>query len=687
MVHLQQRDALANLDRCAEEPVHIIGHIQPHGLLFALSEPDLIVRQVSRNVSALLGTSPESALGNSFEGVLGAKQFETFRSAVLSEVPLTATLLRVPVGGSEIEMHCVPHRQGGVLIVELEPLRGAHSLEPLNLDAHIRIPLTHMELASDILELSRLAAKEIWKLTGFDRVMVYRFDQGWNGEVIAETGGPSPVSYLGLRFPATDIPAQARQLFLINPLRTIADVAATAVPIIPEMGPLTGTALDLTRSVLRSASPIHLEYLRNMGVQSSLTVSIVVGHQLWGMIACHHASPRRVDHTTRSVCELIGQTLTSQVAFRIDNVALQARLTSRKVLVRYMAGIEISRSRIDLEHFQSPRLLDLLDADGLVSRIDGVLSSQGTTVEEELLLPVIGKLRKLSSRGIASSSILSALDPGAASFASQVSGALYFGLKEGTDDYLLLLRRELVETVIWAGNPDKAVSTDEQGRLRPRVSFEAWRETVRGHSRPWSELEVESARFLREQLLRLRESQELSRVNKALEEEVKERKRAEADLQKAKETADAQENHSIVTIHSLRQNRGRLRILLVEDNRVNQVLAIRLLEKRGHEVALAGSGRAALEALEKQTFDLVLMDVQMPEMDGLQATALIREGELKSGKHIPIIAMTAHAMGGDREQFLAAGMDGYVSKPLRVEAFFSAIEEVLSIPAKPSILP
>jgi two-component system sensor histidine kinase/response regulator len=141
------------------------------------------------------------------------------------------------------------------------------------------------------------------------------------------------------------------------------------------------------------------------------------------------------------------------------------------------------------------------------------------------------------------------------------------------------------------------------------------------------------------------------------------------------------ENPPVVTIHSLRESRGRLRILLVEDNRVNQAVAIRLLEKRGHEVAVAGNGKAALEALEQQTSDLVLMDVQMPEMDGLQATEAIRQGELKSGKHIPIIAMTAHAMAGDKERCLEAGMDGYVSKPLRVEDLFSAIEEVLSIPA------
>jgi CheY-like chemotaxis protein len=145
--------------------------------------------------------------------------------------------------------------------------------------------------------------------------------------------------------------------------------------------------------------------------------------------------------------------------------------------------------------------------------------------------------------------------------------------------------------------------------------------------------------------------------------------------------AVTEEQPSVITIHSLRESRGRLRILLVEDNRVNQAVATRLLEKRGHKVVVAGNGRAALEALEKETPDLVLMDVQMPEMDGLQATAAIREGELKTGKHIPIIAMTAHAMAGDKERCLKAGMDGYVSKPLRAEFVFAAIEEVVSIPA------
>jgi light-regulated signal transduction histidine kinase (bacteriophytochrome) len=500
-----EADPVLELDGCAREPIHIIGHIQSRGLLFALSEPDLIVQRVSANVEALLSTSPQAVLGRSLEDLLGARQFIEFRTHIAVTGDLaTANPLRMLVGSAELEMNCIAHRQDGVLIAEFELVRGARSLEPpLNLAAHIQIPFSQMQQASDVFDLCRVASREIYKLTGFDRVMVYRFDAEWNGEVIAETARPSPVSYLGLRFPASDIPPQARRLFLENRLRTIADAGSAPVPIVPEIDPSTGEALDLTRSFLRSASPIHIQYLHNMNVVSSMTVSIIVQGRLWGMIACHDAAPRPVDCSVRAVCELIGGILASQVEWRIDKAALESRLASRKMLESYMAGMEASTVLFEAEPFESPWLLALLDADGLIARIDDVLSFRGVVLAEEALLPIIARLRTFASRGIASSSTLSTLDASAEAYASRASGALYMGLAEGSGDYLLLLRAELVETVTWAGNPDKGASTDVHGALRPRTSFAAWKETVRGHSRPWTELEQENARFVREQMLRL----------------------------------------------------------------------------------------------------------------------------------------------------------------------------------------
>jgi diguanylate cyclase (GGDEF)-like protein len=494
---------------CAQEPVQLIGRIQSHGLLFALSEPDLIVRHVSANVSAYLGIPPELVLGGTFEAILQAEQFEAFQYQVLSAEGLGATLVSLAVGNHTIVMDSIAHRQDGMLIVEMEPVEGAHSIHPLNIDDHVRGPLSRMETASDILELSGLAAREIQRLSGFDRVMVYRFDEEWNGEVIADEVSGSPISYLGLRFPASDIPPQVRQLLLINPVRMIADIDAMPVDVIPAIGPLTGRRLDLTRSLTRSAAPVHLEYLRNLNVRASLTVSIVVEGRLFGLITCHHPVARRLDRSTRSVCGLIGQTFASQVNLRIGNEALQARLASRKLREKCMAKIEATELLFIAGHFPGSSLLELLDADGIILSIDGGVSYQGVTVAEERLLPVISMLRKLASRGISSSSRLSDLYSSAASYASEAAGALYMGLDEGSRDYLLLLRRELVETVVWAGDPNAAVSADEQGQLHPRASFAAWRETVRGRSRPWRELELECAGALRELLLRLQSAQQL----------------------------------------------------------------------------------------------------------------------------------------------------------------------------------
>ena len=539
MAHFKEQISIADLDRCAQEQIQIIGQIQPHGLLFALSEPELIVQQVSANISAFLGISPESVLDRPFEIVLGAQLFEVFNPQIRSDAGLAAPSFHIPQRGSAVEVRCIAHRQDGVLIVELEPTEGAHSLTPLDFDAHIRLPLSRMRAASDILELARVAASETRELSGFDRVMVYRFDKDWNGEVIAESVGGSPVSYFGLRFPASDIPAQVRQLFLLNVLRAIVDVDATPAPIIPAMSPLTGKALDLTYSALRSASPIHLEYLRNMGVQSSLTVSIIVDGRLWGMIACHDSKAHRLAASTRSVCELIGQTLAAQVALRTDNSALQARLTARALLDNLAARIETSEPLVEAAQSEGALLLNLFDADGLVSRIDGVISGQGAIAEEEFLVPIIGMLRNLALRGVASSNELCKLDSDLSAIASVASGALFIDLGEATGDYLLLLRRELVETIAWAGNPHKALLADEHDRLHPRKSFEAWQETVHGASRPWSEIELESGVLLREHLLRLRDARELKRLNEALKAEITSRKKIEADLEQAKDMAEA----------------------------------------------------------------------------------------------------------------------------------------------------
>ena len=525
-------------DRCAQEQVQIIGQIQPHGLLFALSEPDLIVRQVSANISTILGLSTESVLDGSFETVLGAQLFEAFQAQLLNDAGLSATPLRVPAKGGAVEVQCIAHRQDGVLIVEFELIEGVLSLIPLDFEAHIRLPLSRIRAASDVTYLSLMAASEVRRLSGFDRVMVYRFDKDWNGEVIAEAVGPSPVSYFGMCFPAGDIPPQVRRLFLSNVIRAIVDIDAIPAPITPDISPVTGRALDLTYSALRSASPIHLEYLRNMGVQSSLTVSIIVKGQLWGMIACHNARAHRVARSTRSVCELIAETMAAEVALRVDNAALQTRQTGRDLIDKVVAGIETSESFVEAVRSEGARLLNLFDADGLVSSIDGVLVCQGTTTETEQLVPALDRLRSLASHGVASSNELGKLDSDLAAYASFASGALFIDLGEAAGDYLLFLRRELVETIAWAGNPNKNVVADQHNRLHPRKSFEAWQETVRGFSRPWKETELENGLLLREHLLRLRDARERMRLNESLRTEITRGKKIEADLEQAKETAE-----------------------------------------------------------------------------------------------------------------------------------------------------
>lgn len=503
----------ADLDACAREPIHIIGSIQAHGLLLAVSEPDLIVHHISANASEIVGRHPEEFLEHSVETLLGARQFLALRSRALAGDLLAANPIRMLLGSPARALDCIAHRHAGKLVLEFEPVHAGDSLKPINVAAHLQAPLTRMERAPDFVRLAGIAAAEIRRLSGFERVMIYRFAANWEGDVIAEASAPSPVSYLNLRFPASDIPAQARRLYLLNTLRLIADVESLPVPVVPAVRRGNDGPLDLTYSILRSASATHIAYLRNMGVAATLTISIVVNGKLWGMIACHHGTPRRLDYETRSVCDLVTQMLASQIVSRTDNLELEARLRSRDRIEEYMSDVERGKTPVENQPIVNERLLDLLDADGLVARSGSVASAHGTVVDEARFAPVLAKLRALAVRGIASSDQLEILDPAAAAYRGEASGALYLGLSDDTDDYVLLLRRELVATVTWAGDPHKTADPSASAdALQPRTSFAAWQQTVRGRSRPWTDLELVNARLLREQFLRVREARERFRA-------------------------------------------------------------------------------------------------------------------------------------------------------------------------------
>src|ERR687890_279644 len=288
------------LQRCADEPIAVPGAIQPHGALLAVTEPDLAVVVASANAADVLGTTPAS-----LADVLGSADLDRLRAGLAGD-PSEIDPLRVTVAGAEVDL--VVHRADGLLLTEWEPLAGA---EQAGAVWHARLALVLQRLsASRTLDaLTASLARDVRALTGFDRVMVYRFDPEWNGEVVAEDRRADLEPFLGLRYPASDIPAQARALYATNWQRLIPDATYRRVPLEPAANPVTGRPLDLSGAMLRSVSPVHLEYLANMGVVASMSVSLIDSGRLWGLIPCHHyAGAHRPSYTDRAAAEFLGRT-------------------------------------------------------------------------------------------------------------------------------------------------------------------------------------------------------------------------------------------------------------------------------------------------------------------------------------------------------------------------------------------
>lgn len=487
-----------DLTNCDREPIHVPGAIQPHGALIALREPDLVIQQVSANSLFFLGAMPDDLLGRPLGLFVSPDSIQRLLTALSAVRPHDHNPISIFVQDRQYDG--LVHRHRGATILELEPreaLLGEHELT-----IRLRAILTQLEATRTSAELFDTAAAEVRRITGYDRVMVYRFDQDGHGQVIAEQRRAGIESFLGLHYPASDIPRQARELYLASWLRIIPDRSYEPVLIRPTLRPDTGTPLDLTYSVLRSVSPIHIEYMRNIGFQASLSVSIVLDGRLWGLVACSHESPRHVSYPLRVACEMVGRFLSSQVAAKERLETLESMEARRSVLGRVMSGHVFRRDVLDGLVHRSPNLMSIMDAGGAAVYAGGRCHVLGLTPREEQIRMLVDWLRTTSPDEVYSTAALSRSFSEASSFQSVASGILAFSLPKSDPEIVIWFRPEQIQDVTWGGDPRKPVEVEPgSARLGPRRSFAQWKETVRGTARPWSAADLEVATILRRALI------------------------------------------------------------------------------------------------------------------------------------------------------------------------------------------
>ncbi|HEY3639122.1 MAG TPA: HWE histidine kinase domain-containing protein [Rhizomicrobium sp.] len=488
-----------DLSNCDREPIHLLGSIQPFGFLLGVSR-EWIIMHASENIGAWLGKSAREIVGTPLSDHFSVEAIHSIRSRLqlLSGPDSLERMFRAQLsaGGPlfDVALHSTPQ----AIFIEAEPSTPPGEFDPISL---VRGMLTRVQSAKDFNKFCHEAARQLRALIGFDRVMVYRFDQDEAGEVVAESVRTDLVKFLGLHYPASDIPRQARLLYTRNLLRIISDIGATPVPILSEASS-GDEPIDLSMSILRSVSPIHIEYLKNMGVGASLSVSILQQGKLWGLFACHHMSKKHVNYERRSAAELFGQMfallLESRERAQESEIELQAQ-ERQSTLVNLLAGQTFSISGLAE---QLGAFSKVLPCDGVAVVLGKQISVEGQTPTREQIGELVHTLQMRGDLRVIATHALQKFDQSARDYVDTAAGMIAIPVSRTPRDYVLFFRKEFARTITWGGDPTKPAQLGPNGiRLTPRKSFEAWTETVRGQSRPWSRLDLKLAEELRITLL------------------------------------------------------------------------------------------------------------------------------------------------------------------------------------------
>ncbi|MCU0687747.1 MAG: ATP-binding protein, partial [Polyangiaceae bacterium] len=493
-----------DLTSCDREPIHLPGSVQPHGVLLALGGPAASVTQVSESAEALLGRPAASLLGRPLAELVDPPSRVAFEAALGADDPRLVCPLKLVFSTPQgpLIFDSIVHRApGGIPVLELEPATSPDRVSFVDVARYIRRVVDRVTVGGGLETLCQLAAEAVRDVTGFDRVMVYRFARDWHGEVIAESRREGLTSWLGLHYPAGDIPVQARRLYVLNGLRLIANAAYLPSPLVPALDPASGAPLDLSHSVLRSVSPIHLEYLKNMGVGASMSISLVRQGELWGLIACHHEVPKFVPYEARSACEFLGRALSWQVTERERSDEFASRANGEALLARIVAQTSARGSLAEGLLEPPVPLLRLVDAAGAAVVERDRVHVVGVAPTPEQIRQIVRWLEaRPNPTDVFATERLSSICPAADDCATEASGLLAVTLSRAVGRYVLWFRPEAVRTVNWAGDPTLGAKTDV-GRLHPRASFALWAETVRGTSMPWQASDEQLADDLRRVLI------------------------------------------------------------------------------------------------------------------------------------------------------------------------------------------
>jgi two-component system, chemotaxis family, sensor kinase Cph1 len=494
-----------DLISCDREPIHIPGSVQPHGFMLVAGCHDLRVHHVAGDVEGRLSTvwdgQPLSALITAaLAGKIGALLATGAAGGLMGQIQgPTGELLDVSA-----------HRSGANVIVELEPAPADPRPTSTVLDG-LAEAASRFELSASLTALCNRAAIEFRDLTGFDRVMIYRFLDDGAGRVVAESRRDDLHSFLNQHFPASDIPRQARALYIRNLIRVIPDVSYQPAPLRPDW--IEPAPLDMADSSLRSVSPIHLQYLVNMDVRASASISIVKDGALWGLIACHHASPRLLSYEVRAACRAVAGSLARQIKAKEEAEAYRQRIRLRNFEDDIIALLSRQGS---LEEALTHHLNDIrrmMGSDGVAVVRGAELVLNGICPGEDDIRGLTGWLLARGAGPIFATDQLSALYPAAVEFQRAGGGVLAVTLTVDDPWLLLWFNAEQVETVNWAGNPHKSENNDPALTLTPRASFEIWAETVRGRARAWTLPELDAAARLRTALLDVRQNRRVRELN------------------------------------------------------------------------------------------------------------------------------------------------------------------------------